>query len=286
MNATDARDFLERHGLAPSKDRGQNFLHDDALAEKLVRVAGVGPNDSVLEIGTGLGILTRALAGAAARVRSVEIDGGLIRGLRGDSILPAEVELVHADALDLDLAAQIAELGEGGAPVRVVANLPYSVATPLLRRLLDVASNLAGIGVMVQREVAARMRAVPSNKDYGSLSVIHQWVVDVGDSLDLHGRCFYPVPRVVSTFITLGPREKPLVEAADLVRMERIVRAGFAHRRKTLVNSLKRAANLDPAYVTAVLVAHEIDPRTRAENLSPEAWQKIGTQLADPIADQ
>lgn len=285
MNVAEARAFLDRHGLAPSRERGQNFLHDAAQAQKLVRAAGVGPRDAVLEIGTGLGILTLALADRAQRVRSVEIDGGLVRGLTEERILPAEVELVHGDALELDLPAQIAELAEGGAPVRVVANLPYSVATPLLRRLLDVAAGLAGIGVMVQREVAARMRAVPSTKDYGSLSVIHQWVVEVGGSLDLHGRCFYPVPRVVSSFITLTPRAQPLVEPAALARMERIVRAGFAHRRKTLVNSLKGAANLDPAHVNSVLLGLEIDPRTRAESLSPEAWQKIGARLTDESAE-
>ena len=286
MNAAEARAFLDRHGLAPSKQRGQNFLHDDALAEKLVRMARVEAGDAVLEIGTGLGILTRALFAVARRVRSIEIDGGLVRGLSQDEILPSDVELVHADALELDLAAQIAELAEGGAAVRVVANLPYSVATPLLRRLLDVADALAGIGLMVQREVAARLRAQPGTKAYGSLSVVNQWVVDVGTALDLHGRCFYPVPQVVSTFVTLWPREQPLVEPRKLACMEGIVRAGFAHRRKTLVNSLKRAVGVDPALAESVLAAHGLDPRSRAENLSPEAWQRFGRQLTDSLADQ
>ena len=119
MNAAEARAFLARHGLAPSRERGQNFLHDDALAAKLVRAAGVGPEDAVLEIGTGLGILTRALSTAAKRVRTVEIDSGLVRGLTEEGVLPPEVELVHADALELDLEAQIRELAQGTAPVRV-----------------------------------------------------------------------------------------------------------------------------------------------------------------------
>ena len=281
MNASEARDFLDRHGLAPARERGQNFLHDEALAGKLVRVADVGAEDAVLEIGTGLGILTKALARVAARVRSVEVDGGLVRGLVEDAVLPAAVELVHADALALDLGDQLAELGSGGAPVRVVANLPYSVATPLLRKLLDVAAGLAGVGVMVQREVAARIEAQPGTKAYGSLSVVHQWLVEIGSSSDLHGRCFHPVPRVVSSFITLRPRPVPLVAPERLAQLERIVRAGFAHRRKTLVNSLRGAASLEPARVTEALLALEFDPRVRAEELSPEAWQKIAERLAD-----
>lgn len=286
MNASEARAFLDRHGLAPSRERGQNFLHDQALADKLVRTAGVEPGDRVLEIGTGLGILTRALAAVAAGVRSVEIDAGLVRALTEESLLPEGVELVHADALALDLGEQIAALGASGAPVRVVANLPYSVATPLLRNLLDVAGALAGVGVMVQREVAARLRAEPGSKPYGSLSVVNQWVVEVGSALDLHGQCFYPVPQVVSTFITLWPRERPLVGAGELAEMERIVRAGFAHRRKTLVNSLKRAAGVEPARTEAVLGRLGLDPRTRAERLSPEAWQAVGAQLRARAADQ
>ncbi len=281
MTPAEAQAFLGRQGLAPSRERGQNFLHDDRLAQKLVATAGVTPDDAVLEIGTGLGILTRALAPAARRVRTVEIDGGLVRGIEQESLLPADVELIHGDALDLDFAVQVAELGP---PVKIVANLPYSVATPLLRRFLDHADILAGWGVMVQREVAQRLRASPGSKAYGSLSVIHQWLTQVGPALDLHGQCFYPVPKVVSTFITLSPREDPLVapgNQGELARMERIVRAGFAHRRKTVVNSLKQAAGIAPATVEAVLAANGLDGRVRAEALSPEAWQKVSVALSD-----
>ena len=281
MNASEAQAFLARHGLAPSRERGQNFLHDADLAAKLVRVAGVQPEDAVLEIGTGLGILTRALAPAARRVRTVEIDGGLVRGLTEEGVLPAEVELVHADALDLDLVAEARALGAPEQPVRVVANLPYSVATALLRRFLDAPTLWEGFGVMVQREVAARLRAAPRTKPYGSLSVVAQWVARAGSSLDLHGRCFYPVPAVVSTFITLVPRERPLVRAEELAGMERIVRFGFAHRRKTLVNSLRGAGGIDPERSLEALAAAGLDPRVRAEALDPETWQKIARRLAD-----
>ncbi len=129
------------------------------------------------------------------------------------------------------------------------------------------------------------MRAQPGTKAYGSLSVIHQWLVEVGPALDLHGRCFYPVPQVISTFVTLWPREQPLVEPGKLARMESLVRAGFAHRRKTLVNSLKRAGGVDPALAESVLEAHGLDPRARAESLSPEAWQRFGHQLTESSAD-
>jgi 16S rRNA (adenine1518-N6/adenine1519-N6)-dimethyltransferase len=140
VSVTDVRSFLARHGLAPHRDRGQNFLVDASQAAQLVDLAGVQCGDSVIEIGTGLGILTRALAARAARVVSVEVDAGIVRALRAEGVLPESVELLHADALQLDLRELVRRVP---APVRAVANLPYSVSAPLLRRLLDLAADLS-----------------------------------------------------------------------------------------------------------------------------------------------
>ena len=138
MSAATVRTLLERHGLAPRRDLGQNFLVDPDLARALVREAGVEPGCAVIEVGTGLGILTRALAEVAACVTSLEVDSGLVRLLEAEALLPEHVTLKHADVLATDLGALAAELGGGGRPVHLVANLPYSVSSPVLRRILDL----------------------------------------------------------------------------------------------------------------------------------------------------
>lgn len=273
MSAAEARAFLERHGLAAHKDRGQNFLHDAAMAERLVALAGVGAGDGVLEIGTGLGMLTRALAARARFVETVEIDAGLVRAL-GEEGLPANVRLHHADALDLDLGALVAGLGP---TARIVANLPYSVATPLLRRFLDL--DVVGVAVMVQREVAARLRARPGVRDYGSLSVLFGWTMARGAALDLPPSCFHPAPRVTSTFVCMSPR-KDHIAPGELRALESVLRAGFAHRRKTLVNSLARAADIEARWATAALQELGLTSRVRAENLHPEQWLALARRLS------
>ena len=274
MSAAEARAFLERHGLAAHRDRGQNFLHDEAVAKRLVALAGVSAEDGVLEIGTGLGMLTRALAARARRVETIEVDAGLVRALGAEG-LPDNVRLHHADALALDLAALLSELGP---PARIVANLPYSIATPLLRRFLDLRGALLGVCVMLQREVAARLRARPGSRDYGSLSVLHHWAMSQREAVDLPPSCFHPAPRVTSTFLCMSPRSDVL-GADELPALEGVVRAGFAHRRKTLVNSLARAADIEGDRATAALRELGLDTRVRAEHLLPEQWLALARRL-------
>ncbi len=280
VSAAAARGFLERHGLAPSKELGQNFLCDDAQADKLVRLAEVGETDGVLEIGTGLGSLTCALARRARAVTTIEIDAGLVRALAEESVLPANVRLVHADALGVDLAAEIAALALNGAPVRIVANLPYSVGTPLMRRFLDLAPQLAGWAVMLQREVALRISSKPGTPDFGSFAVLHQLVARVKLGLALNPQCFYPAPRVVSSFALLTPRADAAIRPGELAAVERLVRAAFAHRRKTLVNSLRAHGAIDPAPIAAWLARSGYDARTRAEALAPELWRELAREVA------
>ncbi len=274
MSASRARAFLEQHGLAAHRDRGQNFLHDERVAERLVALAGVAPEEGVIEIGTGLGMLTGVLAARARHVETIEIDAGLVRALEATG-LPANVRLHHADALAVDLAALLRELGP---PARVVANLPYSVATPLLRRFLDLAPGLRGVAVMVQRELAARIRARPGSSDYGSLAVLHSWAMTPGEAIDLPASCFHPAPKVTSTFLCMAPCNSAPAPA-ELAALEAVVRGGFAHRRKTVVNSLTRAADIPASRTVAALREIGLDERVRAEQLDPGQWLVFARRL-------
>lgn len=276
MSASEARAFLEQHGLAAHRDRGQNFLHDERVAERLVTLAGVTAEDGVIEVGTGLGMLTRVLASRARRVETIEVDAGLVRALLATG-LPANVRLHHADALDVDLAAHLRELGP---PACVVANLPYSVATPLLRRFIALGTGVRAVAVMVQRELAQRIRARPGSADYGSLAVLHAWTMGLGESLDLPPGCFFPAPQVTSTFLCMSPLETGIPDE-DFIAYEALLRAGFAHRRKTLVNSLARAADIEGSRTAAALRAIGIAERARAEQLDPGQWLALARRLLE-----
>ncbi|MBW2275297.1 MAG: 16S rRNA (adenine(1518)-N(6)/adenine(1519)-N(6))-dimethyltransferase [Deltaproteobacteria bacterium] len=312
MSVSSVRATLERHGLYLRKDLGQNFLVDDDMAERLAELAGVAEGDRILEVGTGLGVLTRALAARAARVISVEIDSGLVRALESEGALPDHVSLVHADALKLDLGGLLDQLAEGAvgaegragpaghegqegeegraaAPragaLRVVANLPYSAATPLLRRLLDLRGRLADWSVMLQSEVARRLSAEVGSRDYGSFAVLHQLCVDVDCCKHLGPSCFFPAPRVDSDFLRITPRlDSPLArdEGVDeLRRVERVVRAAFAQRRKTVSNALRGGGfgGGDRAVLVAALEGAQIDPGARAETIEPERWLELSRLL-------
>jgi 16S rRNA (adenine1518-N6/adenine1519-N6)-dimethyltransferase len=276
----EVRDWLARHGLQAHRDLGQNFLVDEGLAARLVDEARVEAGDAVVEIGTGLGILTRALAARAARVTTLEVDAGLVRGLRADGLLPGNVELVHADVLRVDLPALVAAQPP---PVRVVANLPYSIASVVLRRLLDLRFALAGWAVMLQREVADRLLAAPGSRAYGSLAVLHQLAVVAERALDLRPGCFQPPPRVRSSFVRMARRPDSPLGPGELAGVERVVRAAFAHRRKTLANALRQALGeaVDAARIEEALARTGIDPRARAESVAPERLLALARALPD-----
>lgn len=279
MSAGAVRAFLARHGLAANRELGQNFLLDDALAARLVTLSGVEPEEIVIEIGTGLGVMTRALAARARRVVSFEIDAGLVRALREEALLPANVELRHEDALAVDIGALAVSLG---GPVRLVGNLPYSISSPLLRRLLDARDRLRGWSVMLQRELGARLVAEPGSRDYGSLTVLHRLTVRVERVMDLRPGCFFPAPRVLSSFLCLTPREDATLDAAALAQVERVVRAAFGARRKTLANALRGGLgdDADPARIRVALASAGLAPGVRAERVEPARFLALAQALA------
>ena len=288
VNTSTLRALLDRHGLRLSRDLGQNFLTDAEMALDLARRAGAREGDFVIEVGTGLGVLTPAIAGIADRVRTVEVDSGLVRALEAESLLPENVELIHADAREIDWRGWIAEAE--GRPVRLIANLPYSVATPLLRTLLDLRGELADWSVMIQREVADRLVATTGERAYGSLTVLHRLAADVDTIATVPPSRFFPQPKVDSSFVRVWPRAKSPLQEGELAAVERLTRAAFGQRRKRVTNGLSRIAErafpgLDKPDRREALETRlkdvGIDPALRPERIEPDAWLALARAFAD-----
>ncbi len=246
---------------------GQNFLADPNLLDAIVRDAGLAPTDVVLEVGAGEGVLTERLAAAAAHLHTVEIDRGLEPALAGVAA-PANVELHWGDAMKIDLAAL------EPAPTAMVANLPYSVATPLILRTIEQLPSLQTWTVMVQREIADRLRAAPGSRTYGSPSVVAQLACEVELVRTVDPAVFRPRPRVESAILRLR-RHGPAADAAT----RELVRAAFAHRRKSLARSLEHRSPGSLAPARAALAELGLAADARAEALSPAQFAALSAKL-------
>lgn len=266
------RDVIALHGLAAKKSLGQNFLLDLNLTGRIARAAGRIDQSTVIEVGPGPGGLTRALLQhGARRVIAIERDRRCLPALADiAAAYPDRLEAIEGDALSIDAA----KLGE--APRRIVANLPYNVATPLLIKWLEAGSAFASLTLMFQKEVADRLVAKPRSKDYGRLSVFVQWRAEVKRLFDIPPRAFTPPPKVTSTVVELVPRAAPLFPAigADL---EQVAAAAFGQRRKMLRQSLKKL----PVNVEALIRAAEVPETARAEELSISQFCALARAFAD-----
>jgi 16S rRNA (adenine1518-N6/adenine1519-N6)-dimethyltransferase len=253
------RDVIARYGIVAHKRLGQNFLLDLNLTGRIARAAGRLDHATIIEIGSGPGGLTRALlAGGARRVIAVERDRRCLAALAElAAAYPERLEIVAADALDLD-PATLAE-----PPRKIVANLPYNIATPLLVGWIDQIREYESLTLMFQREVAERLVAGPRSKSYGRLSVLLQWVAEARILFDVPARAFVPPPKVTSSLVGLRPRPEPLASAGRQ-RLERITAAAFGQRRKMLRASLKPLG----IPVEPLLKRAGVLPTARAEELS------------------
>ena len=235
---------LEKYGIRAQKKYGQNFLIDQNILEKIAQTSQIGKDDLVLEIGPGLGALTQILCERAGRVIAVEIDRKLIPVLEETLSGYDNLSLINEDILKCDLKDLLKE-GDRYGSVKVVANLPYYITTPVLMFLLESRYPFESVTVMIQKEVADRIKAGPSTKDYGSLSLAVQYYSQPVVALQVPPSCFIPRPGVGSVVLKLAIyREKP-VEAKDEELLFRLIRGSFNQRRKTLVNGLKNYAGLD-----------------------------------------
>ena len=257
--------MLDKHGLAPRRAFGQNFVVDANMVRKIARLADVGAGDFVLEIGAGLGSLTLALAETGANVVAVEIDNGLVEVLRANTKQLANVEVIHADALQLDWQSLLAKSKHW----HVVANLPYNIATIIVADLLDGIAEVKHMLVMVQSEVADRLVARAGAEAYGAVSV----KVDYWSHSRIVGQVppsvFFPQPRVESSLVEIRRRNTPGVEGVVAKELFSLVRAGFAKRRKML----RRA--LDMITTPEDFVKADVNPESRAEQLDLAAWGRL-----------
>ncbi len=234
---------IKKYEFAFQKKFGQNFLIDGHVLDKIIAAAEVTKEDCVVEIGPGIGTLTQYLAEAARNVISIEIDKMLIPILQETLADYDNVTVINQDVLKTDLRELVREHNEG-RPVKVVANLPYYITTPIIMNLFESRLPVSSVTVMVQKEVAQRMQAGPGTKDYGALSLAVQYFAVPYIAANVPPNCFMPRPRVGSAVIRLTRHEKPPVEVADEQAMFQIIRASFNQRRKTLVNSLHNSPQI------------------------------------------
>ncbi len=277
-NLTDTKNILKSGKLAPSKKRGQNFLVNPRTAEAIVANAGVTEDDTVVELGVGLGSLTLPLAAKAKKVIGIELDRGIIKWHEEKNILPDNVTLIHQDLLKSDFR----ELAErAGSRLKIIANLPYSVSNPLIFKLLENREIMEYAVLMLQKEVGQRLQASPGTKAYGVLSVLLGAYASTKIIMNVGPGQFHPRPKVdsVVTKITFQPTPGRVKElpAHDFALLRKLVNASFQQRRKTLFNSLSSSniPGTDKANLADVLKKAAIDPKIRPERLSVEDFVRL-----------
>ena len=266
-NPTNTLAVINRYEFAFQKKFGQNFLIDQGIVEKIVREAGVTKDDFVLEIGPGIGTMTQILCENAREVAAVEIDRKLIPILNDTLSEYDNVTIINDDILKVDIN-KLAEEKNGGRPIKVVANLPYYITTPIIMGLFESHVPLDSITIMVQKEVADRMQTGPGSKDYGALSLAVQFYAKPEIVVNVPPECFMPRPNVGSAVIRLKRHETRPVDVKDEKLMFRIIRASFNQRRKTLANGLNNSPEI--GYTTEQIAA-AIDELGRGASIRGEA---------------
>ena len=282
-NPTNTIAVLNRYGFSFQKKFGQIFLIDENVVEKIVRDAGVTKDDFVLEIGPGIGTMTQILCENAREVVAVEIDDKLIPILTEDTLSWYDnVTVIHEDILKLDIV-KLANERNGGKPIKVVANLPYYITTPIIMGLFESHVPLDSITIMVQKEVADRMQVGPGTKDYGALSLAVQYYAKPQILLNVPASCFMPRPNVDSAVIQLTRYEKPPVEVADEHLMFRLIRASFNQRRKTMTNSVGNSPELSVSkeQMAAALEKCGLSATVRGEALTLAQFAELANVLSE-----
>ena len=271
--------LLKAHHIRPLKKYGQSFLTDDQIFRKIVDAGHLHPEDTVLEIGAGLGVMTGMLAESAAKVMAVEVDPHLINILRENLCARDNVEIVHRDILSCDLAMIPPPTPPGR--IKVMGNIPYNITSEILFHLLKFRKRIHSAVLLMQKEVAERLTAEPGTKAYGIPSVILSMYADLEMLFHVSNQCFYPVPAVQSSLIRLVFRDEPRYPLNDEEAFRLLVRASFAQRRKTLLNNLKSFRNIEKTSeeIVAILSDLAIDGSRRAETLTLPEFAALSNAL-------
>lgn len=279
-NPQNTIEVLQKYNFNFQKKFGQNFLIDTHVLDKIIAAAGITKDDFVLEIGPGIGTMTQYLACAAREVVAVEIDKNLIPILEDTLSAYDNVSVINEDILKVDIAA-LADEKNGGRPIKVVANLPYYITTPIIMGLYEKHVPLESITVMVQKEVADRMQVGPGTKDYGALSLAVQFYAEPYIVANVPPNCFMPRPSVGSAVIRLTSHKEPPVQVEDEALMFRLIRASFNQRRKTLANGLKNSSELDftKEEIEAAIEKLGRGPSVRGEALTLEEFAKLANYI-------
>lgn len=281
-NPTNTLEVINKHEFAFQKKYGQNFLVDEGIVEKIVREAGVTKDDFVLEIGPGIGTMTQLLCEHAREVAAVEIDDKLIPILAETLSAYDNVTVINEDILKVDIAALAGEKN-GGRPIKVVANLPYYITTPIIMGLFESHVPIDSITVMVQKEVADRMKVGPGTKEYGALSLAVQFYAKPEIVINVPPECFIPRPNVGSAVIRLTRHKENPVQVKDEKLMFKLIRASFNQRRKTLANGLNNSPEIN---FSKEQIAKAIEALGRGTSIRGEALTLAEfARLADIFTD-
>ena len=268
------KEVVDKHGFKLSKSLGQNFLIDDNVIDKILDGARLSEGDKIIEVGPGIGTLTREMGKVADKVVAIEIDKTLIPILKDTLDEFENIEVVNQDILKVDVQGLVNEKLSGG-PVKLVANLPYYITTPIVMKFLEEDIPVTDIVVMVQKEVADRMNAGPGTKDYGALSIAVQYYCDTEIVAKAPRHMFIPQPNVDSTVIGLHVREEKKYKVDSEEVFFKTVKAAFGQRRKTLLNALGTLGFLDKDEIREVLQEANIDEKRRGETLSIEEFANL-----------
>ena len=282
------KEILKHHKLAPSKKRGQNFLVHRQTAEKIVYLSKVTPEDTVIELGVGLGSLTMPLASRVRKVIGIELDSGIVEYHQKSADLPANVSLLHQDLLKTDYQ-KLAD--QCGGRLKIMANLPYSITNPLLFKLFENKNSVEWAVLMLQKEVGERICAAVGTKEYGVLTVLLGTCATVDIIMDVGPAQFHPRPKVDSVVARIVfhplPDKVGMIPAHDTKLLRRIVNAAFQKRRKTLANALSsaRIENLNKTEVLEILTKTGIQENIRAERLTPEDFVRLTCRFTEHLKD-
>lgn len=277
----ETRFIMKKYNISANKSLGQNFLIDDNVVEGIVNSAEVSKDDLVIEIGPGLGTLTACLLERAGKVVAIELDTRMIKILEDRFKLYKNFEIINQDVLKIDLRSLIKQQkeNEGIKNVKVVANLPYYITTPIIMKLLEDKLDIESITVMVQKEVAKRLTAEPSDKLAGAITYSVKYYCDATEEIDVPKDCFLPSPEVDSEVIKLVLRKEPLVNVKDEVIFFKLIKTSFMQRRKTFINGVSNGGITSKEKIKEILDDLGIDVNKRGENLTLEQFAQIANLL-------